>query len=191
MQARHLSLTALPATLFFTAILFGAFTAQAQDSGFELHANSHANAAAIGLPEYPGARPYKDADNDSAADLGLSFGDFHFTVKAVDYETTDSPEQVLAYYRKPLAHYGEVLECNHGKPVGAITVTHTGLTCSTPNGGHRGNDKTGDSSDHELRAGTPHQYRLVGIDSSAHPGHTRFGLVYLELPRDSNGKKSD
>jgi hypothetical protein len=34
-----------------------------------------------------------------------------------------------------------------------------------------------------LRAGTPEQFRLVGIDSSE-TGKTKFGLVSLVLPKD-------
>jgi hypothetical protein len=94
--------------------------------------------------------------------------------------TSDSPAQVLAFYRKPLSRYGQVLECDHGKPVGALTVTSSGLTC-----GHESiSDNTNSSTDHEIRAGSLHQYRIVGIDES-HRGSTRFGLVYLDLPKDS------
>jgi hypothetical protein len=179
---------------FFSALLIagvvfcGASASMAQDSGLDLslHANSRATANDIGLPVYPGAIASKDKDNDSAADLGLSFGDFHFTMKAVNYQTPDSPSQVFAFYRKSLARYGEVLECSQGKPVGALTVTHSGLTCSDKNGGHvQVNDSADSSSDHELRAGSPHKFRIVGIDESK-PGATRFGLVYLELPKDSD-----
>ena len=156
-----------------------------QNSGVNLalHANSHASAADIGLPPYPGATPYKDKDNDSAADLGLTFNDIHFSLLAVNYVTSDSPAQVLAFYRKPLSRYGEVLECDHGKPVGNLTVTRSGLTC----GHEQVNGNTDSSTDHEIRAGSPQQYRIVGIDDS-HTGSTRFGLVYLDLPKDSGGK---
>ena len=106
-----------------------------KDSDFNLalHANTHVTASDIGLPEYPGAVPYKnpdDKDSDSAVDLGFSFGNVHFLVKAASYITHDSPEQVLAFYRKPLSHYGQVLECDHGHPVGSMKQTPTGLTCN-------------------------------------------------------------
>ncbi len=162
-----------------SAVLFG----QNTDVNLALHANSHARAADIGLPAYPGATLYKDTDNDSGADLGLTFNDIHFSLRAVNYVTSDAPAQVLAFYRKPLSRYGEVLECDHGKPMGSLTVTRSGLTC-----GHvevNGNDDS--STDHEIRAGSPQQYRIVGIDAS-HPGSTRFGLVYLDLPKDSSDK---
>jgi hypothetical protein len=179
--------SASTATVLFAAILFsdGAATfGQSSGANLELHANSNARAADIGLPAYPGATLYKEADNDSAAaDLGLTVGDFHFSVMAVNYVTSDSPARVLAFYRKPLSRYGEVLECDHGKPVGALTVTRSGLTC----GEVQVTGNTNSSTDHEIRAGLLHQYRIVGIDES-HPGSTRFGLVYLELPKDSGDK---
>lgn len=175
------------------AVLLGGGMCRAQDSdvNLSLHANSHATAAKIGLPVYPGATVAKEKDDkesDSAADLGFSFGDFHFSVVAVSYETPDSPAQVLAFYRKPLSRYGEVLECDHGQAVGKLTMTNTGLTCSDKHSGHVQVNGTGNSADeHELRAGSPHHYRIVGIDDSR-DGKTRFGLVYLELPKDRSGK---
>ena len=97
-------------------VLSGCGILLAQDSGakdegvnLSLHANSHGTAAAIGLPVYPGATPYvdpKDKDNDSAADIGFTFGDFHFSVIAVSYVTGDPAARVLEFYRKPLSHYG-------------------------------------------------------------------------------------
>jgi hypothetical protein len=179
--------SALPAVVLSAAIIpfCGSAASFAQDSGVNLalHANSHASAASIGLPVYPGATLYKDADNNSAADLGLTMGDFHFSLVAVNYVTSDSPAQVLAFYRKPLSRYGEVLECDQGKAVGTLTVTRGGLTC----GHEQVSDNTNSSTDHEIRAGTLHQYRIVGIDES-HPGSTRFGLIYLELPKDTGEK---
>lgn len=180
------SVTALAATLLSAAILLvGSEVSSGQDSGVNLalHANSHTRAADIGLPVYPGATLYKDDGNDSGADLGLTAGDFHFSLLAVKYVTSDPAERVLAFYRKPLSRYGEVLECDQGKPVGALTVTRSGLAC-----GEAGNSNTDSSGDHEIRAGSPHQFRIVGIDDS-HPGSTRFGLVYLDLPKGSDKTK--
>jgi hypothetical protein len=174
--------------LFACLVLCGGVTSIAQNSGISLamHANSKVSAADIGLPAYPGATPFKDKDNDSAVDLGFSFGSFHFSVVAANYVTSDTPAQVLAFYRKSLAHYGEVLECDHGKPVGAVAVTGSGLTCSDD---HHGNGNGSSSTTNELRAGVPNKYRLVGIDKSQQ-GSTRFALVYLDLPQDSGKGKS-
>jgi hypothetical protein len=174
---------ALMATALFAVTLFSASAVSfGQNSGVNLalHANSHASAADVGLPAYPGAALFKDTDNDSAADLGLTLDDFHFSLIAVNYVTSDSPAQVLAFYRKPLSRYGQVLECDHGKPVGDLTVTRSGLTCDQVQSGDNTN-----STGHEIRAGSLHQYRIVGIDQS-HPGFTRFGLVYLDLPKEGS-----
>ena len=78
-----------------------------------------------------------------------------------------------------------MLECDHGKPVGAVTVTKSGLTC-----GDQKNWRlavNGSDGDRELRAGTPEKLRIVGIDSTR-VGWTKFGLVALVLPKDNNEK---
>jgi hypothetical protein len=188
--------------LLCTALLSTAPSALAQnadsksENGFDLsvHANGKTTAADIGLPFYPGAVPAPDNDNDSdssAADLGFSFGDFHFKLLVVSYKTNDSPDKVLAFYRKPLAKYGEVLECDHGKAATSLTVTRSGLTCSDKDDGGGQAGAHASSDGHELRAGSPHHFRIVGIDNDSHGSGTRFGLVYLDLPRDSDKKSSD
>jgi len=168
------------------ATAVGSATSLAQNSDFKLdvHANSSAAAEKIGLPVYPGAAIYQDKDS-SSADLGLVLNSFHFDLKAVNYVTPDGPDKVLAFYRKPLSRYGEVLECLHGKAVGSRTETNSGLTCSDKQGGHLDVNGSADSTkDHELRAGTPKKFRIAAINDDAPGGKTRFGLVYLELPRD-------
>lgn len=185
LRIRFSSALSVMALLVIISFLGGATSfAQKSDGDIELHANSHASAASIGLPLYPGATLYKDKDNDSGGDLGLSVGDFHFSLMAVNYATKDSPEQVLNFYRKPLSNYGQVLECDHGKPVGSLTITRSGLTCDQKEGGNTSSDS---SSGHEIRAGSPNKFRIVGIDES-HSGSTRFALVYLEVPKDSTKK---
>lgn len=177
-----------PVVVLFAAVLFcGGAVSVAQNSNFkmELHANKHISAAEIGLPAYPGATLAKETDDDNTADLGFTFGDTHFRLVLAKYITTGTPENVLAFYRKSLARYGDVLECNNGKPVGSLAVAQSGLTCSDQKGdrGLTVTDHGLSSGGHELRAGTPHQFRVVGIDDS-HPQSIRFWLVYIELPKD-------
>jgi len=180
-------LAAISAFVLMAAISF-AIPSFAQNSDFNLnvHANSHATAKDIGLPVYPGASPFKDKDSDSSsADLGILLNNFHLSVKAVSFVTSDPSEHVLEFYRKPLAKFGEVLECDHGKAVGPLTVTKSGLTCGDRKGGRitvNGND-----SGHELRAGTPEQFRIVGVDRTG-SGKTKFGLAALLLPKNEDGK---
>lgn len=160
--------------------------AQNSDFNLSVHANSHVTAKDIGLPVYPGAALFKDEDsNSSSADLGLVLNSFHFNVQAVSFVTTDAPKQVLEFYRRPLAKYGQVLECNHGKPVGSLTVTKSGLTCGDHKSG--GMTAVGSDTDVELRAGTPEQFRIVGIDGTE-AGKTKFALAALIVPKDEEGK---
>ncbi|HEY1809480.1 MAG TPA: hypothetical protein VGG42_13010 [Acidobacteriaceae bacterium] len=167
------------------ALVMGGGAARAQDSDFHLdmHANGHATAREIGLPEYPGAKPYKEKDDDNgSADLGMVLNSFHFQLQVASYTTPDSAEKVLKFYRKPLSRYGEVLECDHGQAVGGLEKTRSGLTCGK--NGHVDVNGSDSSTDHELRAGTPERFRIVAIDKSD-GGQTKFGLVALELPKDA------
>lgn len=190
MTSRPLLSMAFLIIFVFATVMFrggpGSF-AQDSDGNLELHANSHATARDIGLPNYPGATVYKEHnghESDSAVDFGVDLGNFHIRLMAAKYLTSDSAAQVLAFYRKPLSRYGEVLECEHGKPIGSLTVTRTGLTCDDQNG------KPDPSESHELRAGSPKNYRIVAIDERV-ANSTRFDLVYLELPKGSDaGDKS-
>lgn len=194
MQTGSLSTSLLRSiVLLATAFAFASHSATGQNSGggVELHAKGDVTAADVGLPAYPGAALYKKPGADSSTvDMGFTFGDVHFRIVAAEYVSADSAARILDFYRKPMARYGEVLECDHGKPVGAEKATRGGLTCSDGQDQVQVNDGTNSSTDHELRAGTPHKFRIVGIgdkqDTSIH-----FGLVYVELPKDGDGKKSD
>ena len=149
---RRLILAVIPAIVLMVAITL-AVPCFAQDSDFNLSMHAYSQAKDIGLPVYPGATPFKDKDSDSSADLGFALNGVHFNLQVASFVTKDSREQVIAFYRKALAKYGEVLECNHEKPVGSLTVTKSGLTC----GDHIGGPMTpnGSDGDYELRAGRP------------------------------------
>lgn len=184
MKIRHLHLSRT-LLVFLAGLLCGGTYVSAQSSGLELHANNKASPFEIGLPGYPGASLYKDKDDDSSTfNLGYTFGDSSFKLMGANYITNDSASQVLSYYRKPLSRYGEVLECKDGKPVGSLTVTKSGLSCSDNQGGQVQINGHSDSNGEELRAGTPHEFRIVGIDKPVAKG-TRFALVYVKIPKDS------
>jgi len=183
---RRLILAVIRAIVLMAAVSF-AVPCFAQNSDFNLsmHANSHATAKDIGLPAYPGATAFKDKDSDSSADLGFALNSVHFNLQVASFVTQDSRAQVLDFYRKALAKYGEGMECNHGQPVGSLTVTKSGLTC----GDHKGGRMTvnGSDGDYELRAGRPEQFRIVGVDSTELE-KTKFGLVALVFPKEEDGK---
>jgi hypothetical protein len=158
--------------------------AQRSNISVELHANKNVTAASLGLPEFPLARAYTNSGNESPVDLGFTFGDVHFRVLVSKYLTAASPRQVFDFYRKPLARYGDVLECDHGEPVGRLKITRAGLTCSDSVGGEHSRINGGSDSSHELRSGSPDLFRIVALDTP-HADSTQFTLLLIELPKSS------
>ncbi len=159
--------------------------------GMHVKTNNSGDTSAIGLTAYPGAVPVKeDHDSDTnSANVDMSFGGFHLGVRAAGFQTPDQPDKVLAFYRKDLTRYGDVIECENDKPVGTPTRTSQGLTCDSEghtkfkahgdlNGIHIDNGTS--SSDLELRAGSGQHQHIVGI--KANNGGTKIGLVALDLP---------
>jgi hypothetical protein len=150
-----------------------------------------ANIAGIGLSTYPGAVPVKedDGNKNDAADINLNFGDFHLGVKAASFQTADSPDKVEAFYRKEMAHYGDVLECRGHKAVGQPSRTTEGLTCNDDDHGRHGVHVSDDDNEIELRAGSPEHMHIAGIQSKN--GGTKIGLVALDLPSHHDQSDSE
>ena len=129
-----------------------------------------------GLTPYPGATLLKKhGDKDGAADVNLYFGSFKLGVQAAELQTGDTPEKVLAFYRKDMHRYGAVLTCRGRETVGQPDRTADGLTCGT-NQDHPGDEEI------QLRAGSQAHQHIVGVQTQA--GGTRIGLVALTLPFD-------
>src|ERR1039458_797770 len=102
-----------------------------------IHVNTNQTSAAdLGLPVYPGAQQRADDDKHKSADVHLGFGEWELRVRAVSYTTSDTQEQVTAFYKKALGRYGDVINCQGNAPVGTPTKTSEGLTCSDDNGNH-------------------------------------------------------
>ena len=187
MRARILAATA-PS---LACLLAGTPAARAQ-SGFDIsvHATSDVTPAAIGLPVYPGARlAVKHGDDDAAFDVGFAFGDTRLRMAGISYDSDDSPDRILEFYRRALSQYGDVLECDHGHAVGNLSVTSSGLRCSDKKGHDNVNlDGHFDSSrDHDLRAGSPGEFRIVGVDGS-YTKSARFVIMYVKTPKDAGAK---
>ncbi|MGO8773211.1 MAG: hypothetical protein ACLQHT_03030 [Terracidiphilus sp.] len=175
-----------------------------------IHVNTNQTTASdLGLPVYPGAAQRADDDKHKSADVHLGFGEWEMRVRAVSYSTSDTQEQVAAFYRKALGRYGDVITCQGNQPVGTPTKTSEGLTCSgdgykrtetetngktlADNGGVKvqiGHSTSRDCL--ELKAGSKRHQHIVGFEEPE-AGKTRFALVALDLPAglDNNPSKSD
>jgi hypothetical protein len=126
----------------------------------------------------------------------LGFGEWQLRVRAVSYSTPDKKEQVVAFYKKALGRYGDVITCQDNAPVGAPATTTEGLTCDEGKSPKvqvdQGDYSTG-RGDFELKAGSKRHQHIVGFESPK-DSQTRFALVALDLPADvaENGSgKSD
>ena len=162
----------------------------------KVHTNKNStDTTSIGITAYPGATPVSDKGDDDAnnANVSMNFGPFHLGVKAASFQTSDSSDKIIAFYKKDLAsRYGSVIECRGHDAIGSPNRTSQGLTCSddehTHIKTHDGNSKgfsisSGESSsDIELRSGSPQHFHVVGIEN--HDGGTKIGLVSIDLPSD-------
>lgn len=133
----------------------------------------------IGLPAYPGSRLDAGGDGNQSAKVDMGFGSFKLRVKVANFTTADNRDQVLAFYRKALSEYGNVIECSGGNPVGTPATTGEGLNCDHSDHDHSG--LHGNPDDLELKAGSArHQHIVAFHGGSTSP--TRFSLIALDLP---------
>ena len=129
----------------------------------------------IGLPIYAGARRVPDEGHDSSsANVTLGVPGFGLKVIAAKFESDDSSDKVLEFYRKELKTYGSVTECKgdidlKGDPGNQEIRCKEGL-------GLR--DKV------ELAVGKGSSHRIVSVEPLAKG--CKFALVYLQM----HGKES-
>jgi hypothetical protein len=157
----------------------------------QVKSKDQTDSASLGMTAYPGATLVKDDHNSDSADFNLNFGNFHMGMKVVSYQTGDSPDKVLAFYRKDMARYGDVIECKDNEAVGTPVRTSQGLTCHDKDDKQDKNHlRTSVSSDDsvELRSGSEQRQRIVGVEKKS--GGTRIGLVLLDLPVDTKSHDS-
>jgi len=157
-----------------------------------IHVNTDQTTAAdLGLPAYPGAELVRDSDKDRSADVHMGFGEWELRVRAVNYATTDSKEQVTAFYKKALGRYGDVLICQGNAPVGSPSATSEGLTCNDSNSANVKIDNNGYGAGNlELKAGSRRHQHVIGFRDPK-DGKTQFTMIMLDLPAAMDKSKSD
>jgi hypothetical protein len=159
-----------------------------------IHVNSDQTTAAdLWLPVYPGAQVTPDSGNGKSADVQMGFGVWKLRVKIVNYTAADSQDKVVAFYKKGLARYGDVIACQDGASVGTPAKTAEGLGCDDekqPNVYVSGNSASygyhSDEKGYQLKAGSKRRQHIVAFNSSA-PGQTRFSLMDFDLPAGTSG----
>jgi hypothetical protein len=132
----------------------------------------HTDAKETGLALYPGARAKKDSDDEHHnANVDISSSLFGVKVVAVKFESDDSPDRVLAFYRKEMGKYGKVVDCT-----GSFNLNFRGhhdkdaeVSCDGHDSGHEYKE--------ELKVGTESNQRILAIKPSGNG--SEFALVYV------------
>ena len=132
----------------------------------------HTDAKDTGLALYPGAREKKDSDDEHQnANVDISSSLFGVKVVAMKFESDDSPDKVLAFYRKEMGKYGKVVDCS-----GSFSLNFHGhrdkdaeVTCDGHNSGHEYKE--------ELKVGTENNQRILAIKPKGNG--SEFALVYV------------
>ena len=146
-----------------------------------IHVSKGADPSDVGVAVYPGARlKQKDSDgSDKSANVNISGFGFGLKVVALEYDSNDSPEKVVAYYKDQLKKYGNVLVCHttHLKVNPEIKGQDRGsheLTCEGSSG-----------SNIELKDGTKENQHIVAVEPQGNG--SSFSLVYVR----THGKDAD
>ena len=158
-----------------------------------LHVRSDQTTATdLGLPMYPGAHITPDRDGDKSADVHLGFGRWQMRVQVVSYNTPDSKDKVMDFYRNAMKRFGDVIECQGNQPVGKVAITSEGLSCNEESWGRVNVNGLDDDSGLTLRAGSRRHQHIFALKNS--DDGTRFALIELQLPPalvEDSSKNSD
>ena len=140
-----------------------------------IHVNEQVDVRDTGLTVYPGARKKpKVGDDQKSANVNISTSVFGLKVSAIEYESDDSPNKVIDYYRDQLKKYGNVLECHTDSQGGDLNVkagdkdAHGPVTCEGKSSGNVV----------ELKVGTTDNQHLVSIEPQGKGSD--FSLVYIQ-----------
>ena len=151
-----------------------------------IHVSNDVDPADTGLSVYPGARrksQTSDDDDQKSANVNISTSKFGIKVVAVEFQSDDSPDKLISFYKDQLKKYGAVLECHTSHHVHEEVNVHSGdnnkhepnrpVTCDN-------NDSNGKVV--ELKVGTESNQHVVSIEPDGKG--SSFALVYVRTRGD-------
>ena len=146
-----------------------------------IHVSKGADAADVGIAVYPGARlKQSDSDgNDKSANVNISSIGFGLKVVALEYQSNDAPDKLVAYYKDQLKKYGKVLECH---------TSHFDVDPEIKGSDHGSHELTCEGSSGkniELKVGTKENQHIVAVEPDGKG--SSFSLVYVR----THGKDAD
>lgn len=143
-----------------------------------LKVNTQVDPKDIGLALYPGATPYSETGEEEhgRANVNISSSVFGVKVIAAQFQTGDSPDKVLQFYRKELAAKGKFIECPNGVDADVKgndpSDWKQDVRCrNTP-------EPTHIPGEVDMAVGTKDHHHLVSVKPAGKGCH--FALVYVE-----------
>jgi hypothetical protein len=140
-----------------------------------------------GLALYPGARATKDDDDDRhhSANVNISSSLFGLKVVALKFQSDDSSDRVLAFYRKDMGKYGAVVDCTGGF---SMNFHHRDKDAEVTCDSH---DGPGHEYKEELKVGTEKQ--PADSRHQAPRNGSEFTLVYVRAwgHNDTTTRRND
>lgn len=137
-----------------------------------IHVSKGANAQDTGIAVYPGARQReRGSGEDKSANVNITGFGYGVRVVALEYESTDSPDKIVAYYKDQLRRYGNVLICH---------TSHFNVNADVKNHETDSHELTCESSsgvDIELKVGTRENQHIVAVEPQG--SGSNFSLVYV------------
>jgi hypothetical protein len=148
-----------------------------------IHVSQDADPSDAGLPVYPGAhlKPKDSSGDDKSANVNLSGFGFGLKVVALEYDSTDAPDKIVAFYNDQLKKYGTVLVCHTSGHLDLDVEMH-----DKPDSNKRVLTCVGEKGDNiELRVGSRENQHIVAIEPEGKG--SSFSLVYVR----THGKQAD
>lgn len=145
-----------------------------------IHVSKGVDPQDVGIAVYPGATLAPQSDgNDKSANVNISGFGYGLKVVALEYESQDSPNKIVAFYQDQLKRYGDVIICH-------TSSLHVNSGIKKTDGNPHSLTCEGDSGkDVELKVGTQENQHIVGVEPT--DSGSKFSLVYVR----AHGKESE
>ena len=136
-----------------------------------IHVSKGVNPEEVGIPIYPGAKlKEKDSGDDKNANVNISGFGFGLKVVALEYESNDAPDKVVAFYKDQLKKFGNVIVCH-------TSSLHVNTGVKKSDGSHELTCEGDSGHDIELKVGTKENQHIVAVEPSG--SGASFSLVYV------------
>ncbi len=134
---------------------------------------SNTDAKDTGLQLYAGARPRNDSGDDKhSANVNISSSLIGVKVVAREYLSDDPPDKILAYYRKEMRKFGDVIQCDRGHSNFQFHKRNKDAPVSC-------DSDDGNSTGQILKVGTENNQHDVAV--KARGKGSEFSLVYVHV----------